>query len=146
MPSKFLTTSTPNPADSSAGILLTDCMRLCDPDRFSFGLTSPGPENLRVSWGYETPEARFSHQVVFRTTAGLPFYNSAALLRTLCHVVVSAIPAPGLFDAYECLTDVRDHYLFHWPASGLAEQRRRTIVKGKKGQVYERAPFQLTEE
>lgn len=146
MPPEFLITSTGKPGDFLSGALLTGFTRQWNQTPCVEGSVTLDTTNLIFNWQQDSPGAKFAHSVVLSTTAGLPSYDKSALLRTMGHLLISAMPEEGLTETLEGLAE---NYVY-WCArtSKLSElsQPTSSFYEATIGPSYERPVFHVTEE
>src|SRR2546425_1782139 len=111
MPPEFLITSTGKPGDFLGGALLTGFIGQWNRPQAVEGTMSIAGGDWTLNWQQDSPGALFAHSVVLRTTAGLPDYDRAGLLRTMGHFLLSMMPDEGLTEAFEGLAETYVYWL-----------------------------------
>jgi hypothetical protein len=145
MAQEYSITSTGKPGDFLGGALLTDFIEQWNRTPSSEAGIAVAGTDWTINWQQESPGAKFAHSVVLRTTAGVPQYSRAALLRTWGHYLLTRLPDEGLAEALEGLAETFTYWKIRTeelPSSHPVSNFYSAVY----GSSYVRPTFRVTEE
>lgn len=146
MPLEYSITSTGKPDEFFGGALLTDFIEQWSRSRSAEGGVSVAGTGWTFNWHQESPGARFAHSVLLRTTAGVPHYDKAALLKTVGHFLLSRMPDEGLTEALEGLAETYTYWKIRSQELPESSHPVSTFYNAVDGSSYVRPTFRVTEE
>jgi hypothetical protein len=99
-----------------------------------------------LNWQQDHPGARFTHSVQLRTTAGVPHYDRAVMLKTVGHFLLSTMPDEALTEALEGLAETYTYWKIRNQELPESSRRVPTTRNAVKGASYIRPTFRVTED
>jgi len=145
MPQEYSITSTGKAEDFFVGAFLTDCIQLWNlsPSNEPAAQAIPG---WTLRWQQDDPGARFTHSVLIRTTAGVPQYDRAVMLKTMGHLLLSRMPDEALTEALEGLAETYSYWQIRNQALPESSKPVSIISNAVNGISYTRPTFRVPEE
>lgn len=147
MRSESWITLTGKRADSSAGVLLIDCIKQWSLAHLTEGnpRTEQSNRTFSCSWEHESAGTKFSHSVILETTAGVPSYDTSAILRMVGHFLLSTMPDDGLVETCESIAETFDYYTARQLELSRPRVSMRTFSPATAGESRVRPPFRISE-